>query len=449
MISVSTALIIYTLIYFTSEQRVAQLARNYLLQEMVQEVHHWYAAEQSWQGFPDYFKSLHPPVPEGKQAGWETMDGEGSKKAGLVTVERQALLRYLDFEPGDTVPEAYLSKAWPVNYRGDTVAWVIPPEATGINLSSQLQVFLDNTLDILYTAIAVSIVISTILGVLFAKLALRPIESLNRAASEIAAGKLDQTITMHRNDEIGDLSRSFNKMSQDLTKADKQRRQLTADITHDLGTPIQVISGYVEMAREGELDLNQPRLDIIALELDQIQRLLQDMRLLAHTDAKTLSIDATPTCVPDLLKRVVQQHQLSCNEKQITLNYNGVDSLPEIDLDDERMLQVLGNLISNAKRYVAEGGQIDITTYCAEGCLIIKVSDSGCGIHPDDLPFIFYRFYRSDTSRSGTSGKMGLGLSISRGIIEMQGGTIWAESDGESGSDFIIRFPVAPQCFNE
>lgn len=442
MISIFTALIIYVLTYATSEKRIEKLAENYMLQEMSQEVHHWYAAEQSWEGFAAYFKSLHPPLPDDKDLGLNKAKNGGSKKAGLVTSDQRVLLKYLDFQPGEFIPKAYLSNARQVKYRGDVIAWIIPPEATGINLSSQLQVFLDNTLDVLLSSVAVSILAALFLGVIFAKVVLKPIETLTTAASEIASGDLYQKIESYRDDEIGDLSRSFNKMSQDLVAADQQRRQLTADITHDLGTPVQVISGYIEMAQDGELALNPERVEIIANELEQIQRLLKDMSLLAQTDAKTLSIHTESIEIPSLIQRVIRMHQLSCHEKQIDLNYRCASNLPLLDLDEERMIQVLSNLISNSIRYVSKGGNIDITSYYEHNVVAIKVSDNGSGIHPDDLPFIFARFYRSDRSRSGVSGKMGLGLSISRGIIEMQGGTIRAESDGRSHSHIIIEFPV-------
>ena len=438
-ISVLTALVIYLLIYFTSEQRVNMLTRDYQLKEMSQEVYHWYAAEQNWEGFPDYFKTLHPPPPKGERAKEE----EGvSKRHGLVTGERKALMRYLNFMPGDVIPEAHLSDATPVVYKGETIAWIIPPEVVGISLNSEMQVFLDNTQDVLLIAIAISILISLLMGILLAKIALKPVESLTLASSAIASGELRQQVHTYADDEIGDLSRSFNNMSQDLVKADKQRRQLTADITHDLGTPVQVISGYVEMAQECGLELNSERVDIISSELEHIRRLLNDMSLLAKTDAKTLSLYLAPTSIKPLLQRIVRLYQQPCGEQKIKLALELAEMLPVIELDEERMVQVLGNLISNAIRYTPEGGGIKVEAYSDGSLLSLVVADNGCGIQAEDLPFIFDRFYRSDNSRAGTSGKMGLGLSISQGLVEMQGGGIRVESDGISGSRFIIEFPL-------
>lgn len=441
VMSAFTALIIYVFTYATSEARVDKLVANHMVREMVNEVESWYANEQSWAGFPEYFKSLHPPIPQGKEQGWDNLQNGGTKKAGLVTSERRVLLKYLDFQPGDMIPQAYLAKARPVKYQQETIAWVIPPETTGISFNSQLQVFLDNILDVVFMSLAVSLLASLTLGVVFAKFIVKPIETLIKATSGIASGKLNQKTSSDRDDEIGDLSRSFNKMSEDLVTADKQRRQLTADVTHDIGTPIQVISGYIEMAQEGQLVLNEERIAIIASELEQVRRLVSDMSLLAQTDAKTLSIQLAPTDIPSLLCRMVRMHQFTCDAKGIELKLDYAEPLPQPELDEVRMIQVLGNLINNAIRYVPQGGTITIGAYCYDNRLILKVSDSGCGIAPNDLPFIFDRFYRSDVSRTGTSGKMGLGLSISRGLVEMQGGTIRAESDGKAGSQFLIEIP--------
>ncbi|WED24495.1 HAMP domain-containing histidine kinase [Vibrio sp. JC009] len=438
-ISLLTASLIYALTYFTSEQRVKALAQDYQLNEMRQEVYHWYAAEHQWEGFPEYFKTLHPPPskpPESKPV--PAMPG--SKVHGLVTHENIALLKYLQFQPGDTIPKAYLANATPVKYKGETIAWIIPPDVMGISLNSEMQVFFDNILEVLFISICIGVLVSLFMGALLARILLKPVELLTRASSAIAKGKLEQTIPTYSDNEIGDLARSFNKMSQDLVVADKQRRQLTADITHDLGTPVQVISGYIEMAQDGEMELNSGSIDTIADELEHIKRLIKDMSLLAETDAKTLSLQMEETRINPVLERVKRLFTQPCDEKQITLNLNCADPLPLLNLDEQRVVQVLGNLISNALRYTPQGGTITLTSELKDNRVIVRVTDSGSGINPEDLPYIFDRFYRSDSSR-GASGKMGLGLSISKGIIEMQGGTIYAESDGINGSQFIISFP--------
>ncbi|MCG7587948.1 cell wall metabolism sensor histidine kinase WalK [Photobacterium sp. OFAV2-7] len=440
IISVLTAIFTYLLTYLTSEQRINALAKDYQLKEISQEVYNWYAAERQWKGFSDYFKTLHPPRQHRKPDTSTSTHNGPIKRHGVVTSEQKSLLHFLHFKPGDTVPKAYLANANEVRFDEKTVAWVIPVDAIGISLNSEMQIFLTNIREILLIAVSVSVLISLLMGIVLARILLKPVESLTKASSAIADGNLQQQVPAYTDDEIGDLSRSFNKMSQDLVNADTQRRQITADIAHDLGTPVQVISGYIEMAQDGELELNQERIDTIADELEHIQRLLKDMSLLAQTDAKTLSLQLTKTSIKPLLERVVKLY--SCQDKQVKLSLDCPDFLPALVLDEDRIVQVLGNLISNALRHTPEGGEITIQSQTRDNQLTIQVVDNGCGISPEDLPLVFDRFYRSDPARNGSSGNMGLGLSISKGLVEMQGGKIGVKSDGKSGSCFLITFPI-------
>ncbi|WP_413282411.1 sensor histidine kinase [Vibrio sp. MA40-2] len=439
LISVITALTIYLLTYYTSEQRVAKLTLEYQVTEMVREIRRWYATEESWDGFEIYFKALHPP--KNTNHNQDNVRTQPTKKAGIVTAQGTALLEYKSFQIGDVIPQAFLARAQAVKYNGDIIAWVIPPEATGINLNSQLQVFLDNILDVLLISIAISIVVSLVMGGIIANFALRPIDSLINASSAIASGNLNQKVNSYPNDEIGDLADSFNQMSNELAISDQRRKQLTADITHDLGTPVQVISGYIEMAQDGAMALNPGRLNTITSELDHIQRLVKDLSTLAQSDAKALSFYPEMSSITELVDKVVQAHQVSCKDKGIHLIASCQDPLPNIEIDPERMTQVLGNLINNATRYVSTGGQIEVLAYTEQTELVIEVIDTGCGISNESLPFIFDRFYRANASRSSKSGKMGLGLSICKALIEMHQGKIRVESDGQSYSRFIIRLP--------
>lgn len=446
LISLLTAGLIYVFTYITSEQRVASLTREYQTQEMVHEVVDWFSVEQSWEGFADYFKSLHPPpaitdaVPNLESLG---SDDKHFKQHGLITDEGYALLRYLQYQPGDLVPKAYWVDATPVTYDGDNIAWIIQPDVVGLSLTSEMKVFLDNILEVLLMAVVIAVFISLFMGIGLAKVTLSSVKSLHKATSAIANGDLKQQVPISGNDEITDLAQSFNKMSQQLSRADKQRRQLTADITHDLGTPLQVISGYVEMAQQDDFQLNSENIEIISDELGHIKRLLTDLSLLAETDARTLVLNLEKTEIVPLLERVIRLFKKGCNEKQISLHLHSKERLPTLELDTERMVQVLSNLISNAMRYTTEGGCIRIETECDDKNLLIKVIDDGSGIHRNDLPFLFDRFYQADRCRNDMSGKMGLGLSISKGLIEMQHGRIYAESDGVQGSCFVLTFPVA------
>ena len=438
-ISIFTALLIYLLTYFTSEERISALALEYQTAEMIVEAEDWYEAELSWEGFAAYFRTIHPDKrmrTGNKEASVKTKQ----KIHSFVDQDRKAIFRYLKYQPGDIVPTAHLAKGKPITYQGKTVGWILPPDAVRITLRSQVKVFLENIQEVMMIAVAISIICSLLIGMILARMVLKPVESITKASIEIAQGDLAQKVIRTSDDELGDLSIAFNKMSQDLVKSDQQRKQLTADITHDLATPIQVISGYIEMAQEG-LPLDAERIDIIATELDQIKRLITDMSLLSQTDTKTLSLRLSPSKIKNILQRVVRLHQKSCFDKKIQLDFSCEEALPALLLDEERIIQVFGNLLTNALRYTKENGVISITAYKDEQTVITKVIDTGTGIKAEDLPHIFDRFYRGSSSRTETSGKMGLGLAISKGLIEMHGGKINAYS-GDNGACFKIVLPV-------
>jgi len=204
-----------------------------------------------------------------------------------------------------------------------------------------------------------------------------------------------------------------------------------------------VISGYVETMQDGSLPLTPERMGIISTEIEQIRRLVNDLGVLAETDANALSLQLHPLDPRGLLERITRFYTPLAEAQQVELHLDAPSDLPLIHVDEERMVQVLGNLLNNALRYTPAGGSILLFAQEVDEQLFIVVRDSGNGIAAENLPFIFDRFYRADPSREGNSGKMGLGLAISKALVEAQGGRILVESDGiNQGTSFTIVFPA-------
>jgi two-component system OmpR family sensor kinase/two-component system sensor histidine kinase BaeS len=293
---------------------------------------------------------------------------------------------------------------------------------------------------------AIAILVALLTGIILARIFLAPIRSLTTASDAIAQGRLLQNIPIISNDEIGKLTHTFNEMSNDLVISDQQRRQLTADIAHDLGTPSQIISGYLEMALDGSLPLTDDKIKIIYSEMEHIKYLLKDLNLLAETDTKTLSLEIEPVQIATLFQRVQAIYSSPCKRKNINLYVDVIGNIPKLNLDEERMVQIFANLISNSMRYTPKYGVIKLEAQPLGNKLIITVEDSGSGIAEKKLPFIFDRFYRGESARGNNpdnSSNSGLGLTISKALIEMQGGSIHASSDGENkGCTFFITFPL-------
>ena len=260
----------------------------------------------------------------------------------------------------------------------------------------------------------------------------------------MAGGELEQQVTVRSQDELGELAAAFNQMSVDLARANELRRQMTADIAHDLRTPLTVITGYLESLRDGVLKPSPARFDAMYAEAQHLQRLVEDLRTLSLADAGELPMNRQPVAPEALLERVAVAYRHQAEGQKAALHVRVEPGLPQIHADPERMMQVLGNLVSNALRYTADGGQISLTAAQHGGGLRLAVQDDGAGIAPEALPHIFERFYRGDSSRGQLEGESGLGLAIAKSIVEAHGGTISAQSTLGEGTTFAVFLPLHP-----
>ncbi|WP_261817932.1 sensor histidine kinase [Vibrio gallicus] len=446
LVSLLTATTTYFITYFTSEQRVNELTLTYQTKEMKQEVIAWYQSEQSWEGFSDYFAILHPNYGPDRPRMQVHPDPRQNlrypKRHGIVTSENHALVPFLTFLEGDYVSSAFLSNAQPIYVHNQLVAWIILPEATGLSLESQLDVFLGNLHETLFVAVVIGMFASLILGLILSRWLLKPMDLLHNAMSSMSQGRLLQKVPITANNELGELAKGFNSMSSSISQADQKRRQLTADVTHDLSSPLQVISGYLEMAQQGDIHLDSARLEIMASEVDRMDRLIKDMNLLAKTDSQSLELELASVPVTEFMQDARKRFDANCRAVNISLHLELNSQLPSVYIDEGRMLQVMGNLINNALRYTPEFGVIGLSARRAGERCEIEVSDNGCGIDPAILENIFERFYKVEVARSGYDGQSGLGLSIVKGLLEVQGGTIYADSDGVKGARFVISLPI-------
>ncbi len=294
-----------------------------------------------------------------------------------------------------------------------------------------------------------------------------PVRALTRAAEHIAGGDLRQRVQVSSDDEIGDLARSFNRMAESLERAEALRRDMVADIAHELRTPLSVIQGNLEALLDGVFPLNRESLASVHQETLLLARLVEDLRELALADAGQLRLDLQPTDMADLVARTVQAFQAQAAEKDVRLEVHLAPDLPRVTADPRRIEQVLRNLLSNALRHTPAKGTIRVEARGLEQrwelrgtsggfgelqahgfsrvpALLVSVTDSGPGIPPEDRERVFERFWRADKSRSRAEGGAGLGLAIARKLVEAHGGHIWATSgpDGR-GATFAFVLPVA------
>jgi two-component system OmpR family sensor kinase/two-component system sensor histidine kinase BaeS len=290
-----------------------------------------------------------------------------------------------------------------------------------------------------------------IVGGLLAYGLVRPIQQLTAATSAVARGDLSQRVAAKSKDEIGELAASFNSMADSLQRAEQLRRDMTADIAHELRNPLAVLQSNLEAVIDGILP---PMPDTLEPLLDQthlLSRLVEDLRTLALADAGQLNLSRVPTDPAALVRSVVARFASQAEAEHLALRAEIPASVPTVTLDPQRVEQVLGNLISNAIRHTPEGGSIvcrvteerGITPRSGSQALVtFTVTDTGSGIPPDALPHIFERFYRVDRSRSHSDGSTGLGLAIAKQLVEAHGGRIWAMSEINQGTAVTFTLPL-------
>ena len=281
--------------------------------------------------------------------------------------------------------------------------------------------------------------LALLLSIILARTLTKPVRELTGAIRAMARGKLGVAVLVRSRDEIGELTTAFNQMSADLARSNQLRKQMTADIAHDLRTPLTVIGGYIESLRDGVLEANPERFDVMHQVVQHLQHLVEDLRILSLADAGELKLNRQRLAPEILLEQTASAFQPQAAQKQIALQMQCEPGLPEISVDEIRIAQVLGNLMSNALRYTAEGGLIILSARRHANEISLTVADNGEGIAPEALPHIFERFYRADESRQSET-ESGLGLAITKSLVEAHGGTIAAQSAGAGkGSTFSVR----------
>ncbi len=297
-------------------------------------------------------------------------------------------------------------------------------------------------------ALAVSVVVATMaaLGVslFFSRSVVAPLRAMMQASQRIAEGHYAERVRIDGHDELAQLGVHFNQMTERLEQTEQMRRQLIGDVSHELRTPLTTIKGMMEGLVDGVLPGNADTYELIHKEADRLIRLVEDLQELSRVEAGADPIRLTAVDVTTLLATLEKRFRAQFAAKGVGLSCRASSGLPPVSADEDRLLQVMVNLVGNALQYTPNQGTVTVTASLVGRNIEIKVADTGIGISPEHLPHIFTRFYRADPSRSRQSGGSGIGLTVARHLIEAQGGRLVAASDGEGqGSTFIVMLPGA------
>ncbi len=353
------------------------------------------------------------------------------------------------YKEGEQLSSEALTKGVSILSDGQTVGTLFAQKRNVVYTQAE-QIFLDRSKNGLLLTLFFTILIAALVGILLSRTLTRPVIELTAAAQNLAAGDLSQKVDVHSNDELGELSQAFNQMSAEIEQSDRQRKRMTADIAHDLRTPLTVIGGYIESMRDGDLEPTQERLGMLFSEVTRLNRMVADLRLLSQSDAGALSLNLQPIAANHLLEQTRELFELQAREQNIHLRLEAQQDLPMLLGDETRLIQVLENLVSNALRHTPVGGEIRLSATIVQSidigknpCIRFTVSDNGEGIPEKEIPYIFEEFHRVDKSRHTDESQSGLGLAIVKAIVEGHGGKVWVESTLGQGSDFHFCIPSA------
>jgi len=435
-------------------------------QQLAPTLAQYYTRQGNWQGVENLLNNPWGGVMmndgmgmmgEGDWGSWQGMDGMGMgnnmmgnannpwSMMGLRILVADAqgtiVADSVAQDVGKTLSSADIAVGEPILVGNQQVGTVLPLYA-GTTVPNSANDFVTSINYSTWLAGCIAALVALVLGsVLFFQI-VSPVQQITSAAQKIAAGDLSQRIPTQSQDEIGTLANSFNQMADSLAKHEELRRNLIADVAHELRTPLSVIQGNLEAMLDGILPASPQEIATLRDETALLARLISDLRLLSLAEAGQLKLERVETDPTELIARAVEPFRLQAQSSQIELALEIALNLPSINVDADRIAQVIRNLLNNALRHTPAGGRITLT--CRKDTtqsLLITVSDTGEGIRPDDLPFVFDRFYRADKSRSRASGGSGIGLAIAKQLVEAHGGKVWAESQPGRGATFGFTLP--------
>jgi signal transduction histidine kinase len=336
--------------------------------------------------------------------------------------------------PGEPLPENWRASAAPVRLDGQLLGHVLVTS----DLDEELTIFVRTTVRRMAgTAVLLAGGLALIVSLALARRLTRPAQALSQAATRLASGDSLEPLPVQANNEIGDLTRAFNEMAAALAAQQQLRRQLVADIAHELRTPLSIMKLNVAGLAD---HLQSPAEAVAALEveIESLAALIEDLRALSLAESGGMQLNLEPIRLDAFLKRVGQSWQPQAEAHGLELRLDLASDLPVVTFDPRRLEQVLNNLLSNAWRYTPPGGHVTLGARREGSGVRLWVADTGPGLPAAELARLFDRFYRVDPSRSRESGGSGLGLAIAKQIVLLHGGRIWAESELGQGATFIV-----------
>jgi signal transduction histidine kinase len=382
--------------------------------------------------------------------------------AGMVIADSEGKLtgtRYISKEPGRPVVTftprfgGFLSTGQATTAPDQTTApmigtgtagilHIIHSDAADINLAS-LQITYNTIGRFFLWGSLLAVAIALLLTFILSRRIFAPVKALANATREFGKGDFSHRVDFKDRGEMGELSRSFNAMADDLERNERLRRNMVADVAHELRTPLSNLRGYLEAISDGLVKPDETSIRSLSEEVSSLSRLVDDLQELSLADAGELRLIFQPEDISRLIRETVTALQAKAAARSLKMSTRLPDTLPKVNIDGHRIKQVLYNLLDNAVAHTGPEGRITVTAWQEEDRVYISVADTGEGIPAEDLPLIFERFYRVDKSRTRSTGGTGLGLTIVKRLVEAHGGRIDVRSKPGQGATFTFSVPLS------
>jgi signal transduction histidine kinase len=389
----------------------------------------YYLRQRSWQGIQPYIVQL------GEIHGSRIILTDNTNTVVADSAEELIGTSY----PDDSSQGRKMAPLWAGGSIG--TIHVDPFESSEVNRAA-MQIAFNSTGRFFLWGGLIAIVVALILTFVLSRRILSPVKALTQAARRLGKGDFSQRVGVDEKGEVGELAESFNTMASDLEHNEQLRRNMVADIAHELRTPLSNLNGYLEAIRDGVVKPNPDTIRSLSEEGATLSRLVDDLQELSLADAGELKLVYQPEDISTLINESVAAVRTKAAAKNITMSAELQAELPQANIDSHRIKQVLNNLLENAIAHTGRQGSVTVTARRQVKDITVSVADTGEGISAQDLPNIFERFYRADKSRARSTGGSGLGLTIARRLVEAHGGRIWAESQPGQGSTFFFTLPI-------
>lgn len=436
------AVVVALLVRQRTQNEFGRLILNQNQQVLINNLTGYYQQFDTWEGVERIFK----PGPDTFFPGRDPSVRWEARRALFSIADAQGAIVFGGGPDalGKVLPRNDLHNGVAIEVDGENVGWLLFTPQIDRWMPGTLEGdFLLNINQAILISAAMATAIALVIGGVLAYTMTRSLRELTAATQEIANGKLGYQVQVRSNDEFGTLTRSFNQMSSELADSNELRKRMTADIAHDLRTPMSVIMGYTEALSDGKLTASPEMYNVMHTEALHLSHLIDDLKTIALADAGELPLTMQNVSPQVLVKRTADSYRVQADNGDITIITHIPNQLPDIAVDVERMMQVLGNLMTNAIRYTPDGGEITLSADADPSGVEIQVADNGAGIPPEELLFIFERSFGGDQAKGQSDGETGLGLSIAKSLVEAQGGKLSVTSEVGRGTTFTIWMPVS------